>query len=229
MDAVGDEFDGDSRILDQRDHRARLSPVDRTHRVEKMGAHRGAGRNRCAGLFVGGLGMADSHHHAGVDELPDRGRRTGTLRSDGHHPDRSRRGGQQPVDLGRVRVPHERGLMSTAPHGRQPRTFEVYAVDQSGADIRRQCADLVQQVVGARGDQRGDHGGGAVATVQRHGGRRIGRRGGRETAPATAVGMGVDETRHHGHRTQFAIGTSGRATRSHRRHLPARQVDPPRP
>ena len=85
------------------------------------------------------------------------------------------------------------------------------AVEQAGANVVGQCADLAQQVGRTGGDQRGDQRGGAVPAVQRHGGRRLGGCRGGEVRPSPAVQMGVDEARHHRHRAEIAIRGPRRA------------------
>ena len=115
------------------------------------------------------------------------------------------------VDLGGVRVTHQRRLVRAAPLGGQPGAFEMDPGDQTGTDVVGQFRYLAQQLVGRRGDQRGDQRGGAVPAVEVDGGGGLGARRGGEVRPSPAVHMGVDEARHHRHRAEVAIRGRGGA------------------
>ena len=117
------------------------------------------------------------------------------------------------VDLGGVRVTHQRRLVRAAPLGGQPGTFQMDPVEQAGTNVVGQFPDLAQQFGRTGGDQGGDECGGAVPAVQRHGGGRLGGGRGGEVRPSPAVHMRVDEARHHRHRAEIAIRGPGRGAR----------------
>ena len=118
-----------------------------------MGAHRRTRVDRRRGLFVRRFGVADGGNHACVDDLPDRGKGAVTFRRDGDHPDGTAARFENAVDLGGIGIPHQRRLMGAAPQRRQPRTFQMDSVEQSGTHVVGQGADLTQQVLRSRGDQ----------------------------------------------------------------------------
>ena len=97
--------------------------------------------------------------------------------------------------------------------------------DQAVSGQFGQLAHLVQQVVGGFGDQRCHQAGGAMATMQLHGGHGLGAH--REAAAAAAMHMGVDETGDHRRiRTQVAVGRPLRPPRTDRGNRAAGDVDP---
>ena len=120
------------------------------------------------------------------------------------------------VDLGGVRVTHQRRLVGSAPHGGQPGTFEMDPVEQARTNVVGQLPDLTQQVGRAGGDQGGDECGGAVPAVKSHGGGGLVVGRGGEVRPSPAVQVCVDEARHHRHRAEFAIRGPGRSARADR-------------
>ena len=159
--------------------------------------------------------MADGRHHARVDDLPNRRKGAVAFRREGDHADGSCDRIENAVDLGGVRVAHQRRLVGAAALGGEPGPFEMDAVEQAAANVVGQLPDLAQQVGRARGDQRGDERGGAVPAVKCDGGCRFGVRRGGEVRPSPAVQMRVDEARHHRHRAE-SRGPRGGAERLRR-------------
>ena len=76
----------------------------------------------------------------GVDDLPDRRNGAVAFRRDGDHADGPAARFENAVDLGGIRIPHQRRLVGAAPLRGQPRTFQVDPVDQAGANVVRQFA-----------------------------------------------------------------------------------------
>ena len=216
--AIGDQFDGDPLIFQKRNDRARLTTVDRTHRIEQMRTHRCARRDRRPRLLIGRLGVANGSHHASADDLADRRERAITLRSEGDHSNGPSTRIQHAVDLGGIRVTHQGRLVSAAPLRGKPRTFEVDPVDHAGMNGVGQRRDLAQYLVGAGGNQGSDECCGAVAAVQFHRGRRVGHRSVGEIRPSAAVQMRVDEARHHRRRAEIPIRGPGRCPCADRIH-----------
>ena len=168
MHAVGDQFDGHPRVFEESDDRPGLAAIDRAHRVEQVRAHRRARVDRSPRLLVGRLGVPDGGHHARIEQLPDRGERAVAFRREGDHANGTSARSEDPVDLGGVRVAHQRRLVGAAPLGREPRALEVDSVDQTRSNVIGQFPYLAQQFGRVRGDQGSDECGGAVPAVQCH-------------------------------------------------------------
>ena len=111
---IGDQLDGHRRVFQEGDDRTGLATIDRTHGVEQVRSHRRARTDRRPRLFVGRLGVADRHDDARIDEPPDRGQRAVAFRRDGHHANGATARSEHAVDLGGVRVSHQRRLVGAA-------------------------------------------------------------------------------------------------------------------
>ena len=133
VNAVGDQFHRYHRIFQKRDHRTRFAMMNRPHRVEQMRRHRCACGDRRAGLLVARVGVTHGGNRSRSDDPADRLECPGPLRGQGDHPYRSLGGGEQPVDLGWIRVAQEiRIVRATALH-RQPRPLQMDSGDQPRA------------------------------------------------------------------------------------------------
>jgi len=142
MHTVGDDFDGDPGVFEQRDDGTGLATVDRTHGVEQVGAHGRARCDRRPRLLVGRLGVADGRDRPSIDDLTDRLERAVAFRCEGDHPDRPGTRAENVADFTGVRVAHQRRLVRAAAPDRQPWTFQMDSVDHTRAHVIGQFPDL---------------------------------------------------------------------------------------
>src|SRR5688572_3260942 len=88
-------------------------------------------------------------------------------------------------------------VVCAAPGGRQVRLLQVYAGQVSTVAHRGERRGLVADVPGRRGDQDGEHRGGAVPAVEVDRPTGLPWVAGGEGAPTAAVDVQVDEAGHH--------------------------------
>lgn len=88
--------------------------------------------------------MSHRGHYSRVDDPLDRRTCPFTFGRDRDHAYGPRGGLQYAVDLLRVGVAHQGGLVGTAPHRREPRTLEVNPVEQAVTDISCQSGYLTK-------------------------------------------------------------------------------------
>jgi len=134
----------------------------------------------------------------------------------------------QPVDLGRLRVGEQRGVVRASVLRAEPRALEVDPGQRAGSCELRQFADRAVQLRGGVGDQAGHDRGGAMSQV--HGGHGLGglRGPGVERRPAAAVHVRVDVPGHDGRALELHVGGARRRVRPDVRDVLALHVHPPR-
>ena len=225
---VGDHLHGRPRVVQQRHHRSRLTMVDRPHGVEQVGADGCPGVQRLPGDRIGGIGMPQRGHRAGLHDAADRGQPPVQLGSQRHQPDGATAKPQESLHLRRLRGPQEARVMGATLLRAEPGALQVHPGEQPVGDQVGQRDDHTLQLGQPCRHQAGHRGGGAVATVEVHHPRRLVLVAGRVGPSTAAVDVQVDEPRDNYTAPQLEIGLTRRRPLAHRRQPVPNDLHPAR-
>ena len=150
-----------------------------------------------SGGLGGGVGVPDGHDHAGPPRGLDHRERARQFGGEGDDPQVTSGRGVQALEDGHVGGDHVPRILSAAPGWGQERAFQVQAVDEAVVGQPGQQGGAGLQFGERRGDQAGQHAGGALRAVELSGLPGVVFRTLGERRAAAAVDVHVDEPGEH--------------------------------